>query len=83
MSFFDSQDGGWKSRKLIFGFIVVVLAFGGWLLTGAFPVLQATYLSMLGALTGTYTLFIGANIGNKHVVANNIVKAKTSDPKVP
>jgi hypothetical protein len=74
MPHLDKTDGGWKSRKLLFSVFVVFLSFVGWILGGIWPVLQVNYISMLGALTGTLTLFIGGNLGAKHVVGNNIAK---------
>lgn len=80
MSAFQEEDGGWLSRKLHFGVFSVCIVGFGWLLTGRWPALQGQYMTMVGGVTGLYALFVGANIGSKWVIGNNVAKAGVPIP---
>ncbi len=67
----DPNDGGMKSRKLIFAALVCVVIVGSWVLTGVWPPLAATYGEMLGGLLASQSIFSGLNVATKWVIGKS------------
>lgn len=72
-------DGGWKSRKLWFGFYSTMLLFCGMYLASKEPAVAALYGEFVGGLVGIVTVVLGGNIAGKWVAGD---AAKKLGPEV-
>lgn len=79
----DFDDGGFKSRKVVFAFVSLALIFGGWILTAPLPALAASYTTLVGAIMGVLGLFIGGQLGHQFVTGSNVAKIEGSMVEEP
>lgn len=75
----DPKDGGMMSRKLHLSYAVMVLLTLGFLATGKWPALAATYAQYTMSLLGASTLYMGGNSVHKWLV----LKQSMSNPNAP
>lgn len=59
------KDGGFKSRKMIMAYVVMILGFGAWLFTARYPALAASLSELYMFLLGAASLFISGNVAVK------------------
>jgi hypothetical protein len=77
---FDVKDGGYFSRKFTFGvgatLLLVIVAFvaARWV-----PAMIPMYDAIVGGVIALYGLFLGANVGGKHVIGKANVAAKQAE----
>lgn len=67
-------DGGWKSRKLWFGFYATALLFAGMYCGGKIETMQPMYGEFVGGLVAIVTIVLGGNIASKWVAGDAIKK---------
>jgi hypothetical protein len=60
-------DGGYKSRKMIMAYVIMVLGIGAFGLTARFPALAASLSELYMFLLGAASLFISGNVAVKWV----------------
>lgn len=53
--------------KMVLGIGTMVLMTGAWLATAFFPTLAPNFMTLVGALTGVYTVFCGGHLTNKWI----------------
>ena len=71
----DMKDGGFKSRKLLFGLALVVVMVGAFLAAARWNALIPSLEVLYGGLVAVYGLYCGANVGNKVGVGKQLLKA--------
>lgn len=71
----DVRDGGFLSRKLLFGLALVVVMVGAFLAAARWNALIPSLGVLYGGLVAVYTIYCGANVGNKIGVGGQILKA--------
>lgn len=82
------NDGGWKSRKLWFGFYATALLFVGMVYAAKEPATAALYGEFVGGIVGIVTIVLGGNIAGKWVAGDaakklpaEVIEATKPDPK--
>jgi hypothetical protein len=53
--------------KMLLGIATMVVMVGAWTLTAVFPALAPNFMTLVGALTGVYGVFVGGHVTNSWV----------------
>lgn len=61
------KDNGYKSRKMVLTYFILVLMAGGYALVAFYPALREVYAEYCTALIAASTIYAGSNLTNKWV----------------
>lgn len=67
----DYKDNGFKSRKMIMTYVVLLLGTVGFIITGYWPALAVTFPEYCMFLIGASGVYIGGNAAIKWVAARS------------
>jgi hypothetical protein len=76
----DFKDNGFKSRKMLMTYAVLILGTGGFVCTGVWPALAVTFPEFCAFLIGASGVYITGNAATKWLAARSARKlaAETS-----
>lgn len=88
------KDGGYKSRKMVMAYVVMLIGSVAWAFTARYPALAASLSELYMFLLGAASLFISGNVavkwmGSKTTPLGGMVQQMTqvtsggSEPKPP
>lgn len=70
----DYKDGGFKSRKMIMTYAVLILGTAGFVCTGIWPALAVTFPEFCAFLIGASGVYVTGNAATKWVAAKAAAK---------
>lgn len=76
------KDGGYRSRKMVMAYVLMVLGVAAWCATGHWPALAVTLGELYMFLIGAASLFVTGNVVVKAMAGRTpIVPPTDQDPK--
>lgn len=78
----DYTDNGYKSRKMVMSYIVIVLITLGYIVTGVWPPLAVSFGTFIMGLLGAASIFTGANTAIQWMAHQANLKGMDNEPDV-